>query len=71
MPFSVSGTPPWLPGWPQRSQRVPLAWQINKHGGLRDMTEKSQRSRGSGVPRTRKKHCAVLHEALFHFGLRG
>lgn len=31
---SASGTLPWLPGWPQKSQRWPLAWQVNKHGDL-------------------------------------
>lgn len=31
MPHSASGTLPRLPAWPQKSQRGPLAWQVNKH----------------------------------------
>lgn len=31
---SASGTLPWLPRWPQKSQRWTLAWQVNKHGDL-------------------------------------
>lgn len=31
-PAHPSGTLPWLPGWPQKSQKGPLVWQINKRG---------------------------------------